>query len=203
MTTPADVDTTSRLVVFGRRHLVPEEVTTVAAIPVTTVARTLVDLAGLVGRERLLHALAEAERTQQLDLAAAETALARAHGRHGHGQTNLRAALDEVGRRGLQLTRSDLEIALRRMAREHGLPPAEHNAIVHGEEVDAWWPEARLVVEADGWEFHRGSAAFARDREKSNKLTLLGCLVLRFTHDDVVRRSAQTAAAIRRTLAGR
>ncbi|MDW5592843.1 DUF559 domain-containing protein [Conexibacter stalactiti] len=68
-------------------------------------------------------------------------------------------------------------------------------------EVDAWWPQARLAVEADGWETHRSRRAFARDREKANTLTLHGCTVLRFTHDDVVRRSAQTAAVIRRALA--
>jgi very-short-patch-repair endonuclease len=202
VTSPRRGRSTPAIHLFPRRLLTPADVTTVAAIPVTTVARTLVDLAELLHRDRLLHALTEAERSQQLDLGAVEAAMARTRGRHGRGHANLRAALEETGRRGLQLTRSDLEIALRRMAREHDLPPAQHNAIVHGEEVDAWWPQARMVVEADGWEFHRGRAAFARDREKSNVLTLHGCTVLRFTHDDVVRRPARTAAAIRRALAG-
>lgn len=201
VSTSADVRSTPRIRVFPRRLLTPADVTTVAAIPVTTVARTLVDLAELLDRERLLHALAEAERSQQFDLHALEAAVARTRTRRGHGHANLCAALEETRKRGLQLTRSELEIALRRLVREHDLPTAQLNAIVHGEEVDAWWPEANLVVEADGWEVHRGRAAFVRDRDKSNTLTLLGCTVLRFTHDDVVRRSAQTAAAIRRALA--
>lgn len=85
--------------------------------------------------------------------------------------------------------------------REQHLPPAQLNARIDGEEVDAYWPDQRLVVEADGWEFQRDRAAFARDRAKTNDLTLRGCTVLRFTHDDVVRRQPQTAAKIRVALA--
>lgn len=116
VTTAADVDTTPRLRVFARRTLDPADVTTIERIPVSTVARTLVDLAELLDRERLLHALAEAERAQQFDLVAVEAAVARVHGRRGHGSANLRAALEETGKRGLQLT-APAWIALRRLVR--------------------------------------------------------------------------------------
>jgi very-short-patch-repair endonuclease len=192
---------TSRVRVHERRLLDAADVTAVAGIPVTTVARMLVDLADLLGHQRLLRAVTEAERVQKLDVAAVEAALDRVHGRRGPGRARMRAALEELARHGVQLTREELELALRALIREHELPPARHNAWIDGREVDAFWPHASVVVEADGWEFHRGRAAFARDRAKTNQLTLAGYVVLRFTHDDVVRRPAHVAAAIRRALA--
>lgn len=161
VTTSSDVRSTDRLRVFSRRVLTDADRTTVAAIPVTTVERTLVDLGDLLDHDRLLSALAEAERLRCADGRALEAALARVRHRRGPAHGRMRAALAEHRARGLQLTRSQLEIALRRLVREHGLPPAQLNARVGGEEVDAWWPAQRVAVEADGWEFHRGRAAFA------------------------------------------
>jgi very-short-patch-repair endonuclease len=63
-------------------------------------------------------------------------------------------------------------------------------------EVDAAWPAARLVVELDGWAYHRTRQAFQRDRTRSNDLQAGGWTVLRFTHDDVVNRPAETAERI-------
>jgi very-short-patch-repair endonuclease len=200
VTAPGDVRGDERLRVFPRRALAHEEVTAVGRIPVTTVARTLVDLGDLLDHERLLRALAEAERAQLLDLAAVARALARSATRPGPAHGRLTAALTEHARRGAQLTREQLERRLWRLVRLHGLPPAELNANVEGDEVDACWPEERVIVETDGWEFHRGRAAFQRDRAKSNRLTLRGWTVLRFTHDDVARRPGDVAAAIGRAL---
>lgn len=200
VTAAADIGSTARIRVFARRQLVSEDVTVVEAIPVTAVARTLVDLAELLSYDRLLDVLTGAEQTRQFDLHALHRALDRVSHRPGPGHARLLAALTEQRQRGLQLTRSQLEIALRRLVREQRLPPAQLNARIDGEEVDAYWPEQRLVVEADGWEFHRDRASFARDRAKTNDLTLLGYTVLRFTHDDVVRRQSQTAAKIRNAL---
>ena len=112
----------------------------------------------------------------------------------------MRAALAEHVRRGAQLTRSELEDALRQLVRLHDLPEPVLNAYVEGEEVDAHWPAARVVVEADGWEAHRDRATFARDRAKSNRLTLLGYRVLRFTHDAITHRPETVAAQIRHAL---
>ena len=189
-----------RLRVFARRRLDGADVTAIRAIPVTTIARTLVDLAELVSRERLASALTAAERSHALDLGAVLAARERALGRHGAGDANLRAALAEHAARGAQLTREALERRLRRLVREHTLGTPLLNAEVAGYEVDAYWPEARLIVETDGWEWHRDRAAFGRDREKTNALQLAGFTVLRFTHDAVVRRPEQVAASIRAAL---
>lgn len=196
VTAPGDARGDERLRVFPRRALAHDEVTTVGRIPVTTVARTLVDLGDLLDHERLLRVLAEAERAKLLDLAHVERALARSATRPGPTYARVTAALAEHSARGAQLTREELELLLRRLIRTHRLPPAELNANVDGDEVDACWPSARLIVEADGWTFHRGRAAFQADRAKSNRLTLRGWTVLRFTHDDVARRPERVAAAI-------
>jgi len=200
VTAPGDVRGDERLRVFPRRAVAHDEVTAVGRIPVTTVARTLVDLGDLLDHERLLQVLAAAERANLLELSAIERALAGSATRPGPAHGRLTAVLAEHARRGAQLTREQLERRLRRLVRLHGLPPAELNARVAGEEVDACWRESGVIVETDGWAFHRGRAAFQRDRAKSNRLTLLGWTVLRFTHDDVARRPGEVAAAIERAL---
>lgn len=200
VTAPGDARGDARLRVFARRALAHDEVATVARIPVTTVARTLVDLGDLLDHERLLRAFAAAERANRFELPAVTLALARIATRPGPAHARVTAALGEHARRGAQLTNEELELRLRRLVRTGGLPPAELNARVAGEEVDACWRAAGLIVETDGWEFHRGRAAFQRDRAKSNRLTLLGWTVLRFTHYDVRHRPEHVAAAIGRAL---
>lgn len=200
VTTAADVRSTAAVRVRARRLLGAEDVTTVAGIPVTSVARTLVDLAEVVNRERLAEALTAAERAHTLDLRAVHAARARVLHRHGRGDARLRAVLAEYERRGAQLTREELERRLRRLVRVHRLGRPRLNAWIEGLEVDAYWPDARLVVETDGWEWHRDRASFERDREKTNRLQLAGYVVLRFTHRAVVDRPAEVAAAIRAVL---
>lgn len=200
ITTPRRQESDRRLRVHGRRPLVAAEVTTIRGIAVTSVARTLVDLAGVTSRERLSEALSIAEREGILDLAAVDAARERVRGRPGAGDANLRAVLAEHAARGTQLTREELERRLRRLVRIHHLGSPLLNAHVCGYEVDAFWPDARLVVETDGWRWHRDRRAFARDREKSNALQLAGYTVLRFTHDAVTRRPSQVSAAIGRAL---
>jgi very-short-patch-repair endonuclease len=201
VTTAADVRSTAAVRVHARRLLTADDVTTAAGIPVTSVARTLVDLAEVVNRERLAEALTAAERAQTLDLQAVLAARERVLHRHGRGDVLLRAVLAEYDRRGAQLTREELERRLRRLVRVHRLGRPRLNAWIEGVEVDAYWPAARLVVETDGWEWHRDRASFERDRDKTNRLQLAGYIVLRFTHRAVLDHPAEVAAAIRAVLA--
>ncbi|MBK5228387.1 MAG: DUF559 domain-containing protein, partial [Actinobacteria bacterium] len=55
---------------------------------------------------------------------------------------------------------------------------------IHVAEVDVCWPGLKVIVEADGFEFHGSKAAFFRDRRKQNQLAALGYQVLRFTWED-------------------
>jgi predicted transcriptional regulator of viral defense system len=167
---------------------------------VTTVARTLVDLASAVAPDRLRKALEEAERSHRLDVRAIEAVLARTRGRNGAGHERIRAALAELERIGTTVTRSLLEDHLLSLLDAHGLPRPSTNAWTAAMEVDACWPQARLVVELDGWDTHHTRQAFQRDRTRSNDLQAEGWTVLRFTHADVVHRAADTAERIRRAL---
>jgi len=184
-----------------RAALPPAEVTRVEGLPVTTVERTLVDLAAVVAPDHLAKALHEAERHRLLDVPSLEAVLARTRGRNGAGHARLRAALDELRAHGLRLTRSQLEIAFAALVRDHGLPRPRLNVHLDGREVDAWWPRAGVAVELDSWRDHGTRRAFQRDREKGNLLTLRGVRLLRFTHRDVIERPAHVAALLRAALA--
>jgi hypothetical protein len=196
VSTAAERRGTSKIRVHGRRRLDARDVTTVEGIEVTAVARTLVDLAEVVTRDRLLKACSEAERQRTLDVEDVEEALGRRRGRRGPATSKLRAALAELESHGATLTRSPLEDRFLSLLDAHDLPRPATNAYVEGFEGDAVWRKQRLVVELDGWDAHKTRRAFQRDRTKTNALTAQGWTVLRFTHDDVTRRPHETAAAI-------
>ncbi|HYV16625.1 MAG TPA: DUF559 domain-containing protein [Conexibacter sp.] len=180
--------------------LVPLDVTVVRGVPVTTVARTLVDLAAIVPKDHFAKALSRAELNRVLDAPALEAAMRRARNRPS-GHAALRAALAELRDHGPTLTRSELEDRFAALLTAHNLPPAKMNHHVEGFEVDAVWPEHRLAVELDGYAHHRDKQAFQRDRGKGNALTRAGWKLLRYTYDDVVRRPARTAAELVEQLA--
>jgi very-short-patch-repair endonuclease len=184
-----------------RALLPPDEVTRIDGLAVTTVARTLVDLAGVVPSDHLAAAVQQAERLRSFDGRAIERVLARARNRRGNGHAALTALLAQLRGHELQLTRSTLEIRFAALVERHGLPRPRTNVHVHGREVDAWWPQARLAVEADGWRDHGTRVVFQRDREKGNWLALRGVTLLRFTHDDVTRRPAEVAEQLAKALA--
>jgi len=92
-------------------------------------------------------------------------------------------------------TRSHLERAFRRFIEENDLPRPVINGFVEGFEVDAHWPEARLIVEADGWRFHSTRAAFETARERDAILHAAGWTVVRLAARQL---RADTAARIRR-----
>jgi len=175
-----------------------EDVTRVRGIPTTTVARTLVDLAGIVPRDHLTKAVKEAERQRSFDLRAVEAAMARTRGRTGRGHRALREALKEYAALGLSASDSALEDAFLRLVQRAGLRKPVTNVLVEGFRVDAVWRTQRVAVELDGWEFHRSRAAFERDRERDAVLTAAGWRVVRFTHNQVTRRPDAVLQTLRR-----
>ena len=160
------------------RELHPDDVTVVDGIPVTTVARTLLDMAEVLPLDRLRRLFEEAERLQVFDLGDMERACARGEGRRGVGRA--RAAMREA-RPEPAKTRSDLEIQFLDFCRAHGIPEPAMNLWVEGQEVDAVWLDRRVVVELDSWEFHRTRGAFERDRVRSEKLQVAEFKPLRVT----------------------
>lgn len=189
------------IAVHRTRVLDPHDVATVQGIPATSVARTLVDLAGLVPWDQLAKAMRQADQMQVLDVDALHDALARTRGRRGPGHGSAREALAELETMATTLTRSSLEVAFQRIVKRAGLDQPRTNVRIDGTEVDAYWPRAKLVVELDGWAFHRSRHAFQRDRERDATLTAAGYRVVRFTHRQVVDRSAHVAETLRSLLA--
>src|SRR3954463_5520639 len=135
-------------------------------IPVTTVARTLFDL-GAVDARRVPKALEQADVLQLLDVRDLQR-LMDAHPRRP-GTSAIRSALNAVsGWRGI--TRSELETRFRDLVADAGLrAPVTNCRVALGSlviEADAVWHDDRLIVELDGYAFHRTAAAFERDRER-------------------------------------
>ena len=168
-------------------------------IPVTTVARTLLDLAEVVTLRQLERAFEDAERLRLLDLRAIEALRGRSTGRHG-----LRALDRVMGdlEPSSPDARSELEHAFVQLCRDAGLPLPAMNVSVAGFEVDALWPMERLVVELDGYAFHRSRTAFESDRARDAHLQLAGHRVIRLTYRRLVDDPDGVAGLLRSLLVG-
>ena len=178
-------------IAIHRHALRPEDdVTRRDAIPVTTPERTLIDLATQVDAEDLARAVREALYRRLTDIPSMQRALDHSPSRP------LRAVIA-----GYADTRSHLEDEFMRMLDRYGIPRPSVQYRIDGYVVDFCWPEARVIVETDGWEAHGTRAAFQRDRTQTNDLQLAGYVVLRLTAADVRRRPRRTAAVIRAALA--
>ena len=200
---PAAVDVTvpgrggrrrRRGIVVHRSALEASEVTTLDGIPVTTPARTLVDLADVVPRRALERAIDEAEYLR-LDC----TGLAPRHGRRGSGLL-ARVLADHLPRS--TRTHPGLEDRFVALCTEHRLALPETNVYVEGYEVDFLWRRERLIVETDGRGAHMTRSAFERDRMRDAELLTAGYRVMRLTDARLVREPdavmAQIVALLRR-----
>jgi very-short-patch-repair endonuclease len=170
-------------------------------IPITSVARTLLDLAATVKADRLERALAQAQHIELYDHGAITDLLARANGHRGAG------ALAAATAREPKLTRSDWEIRLLSLVRDAALPEPQTNLSLAAPdhlrlEVDFCWPTYRLIVETDRWASHGTRAAFEADRGRDAALQADGWRVVRFTwrtHDATIRRRLQALLTPART----
>lgn len=174
----------------------PGDRTVVAAIPVTTVARTLFDLAEVLEESQLERAFEEADRQRSLEMRALEEVCSRGHGRRA--LRPIRRLIEAA--REPETTRSPLEDRFVIFCREQGLPLPATNVEVLGHEVDALWPRQRLVVEADGYAFHRHRGAFEHDRARDSAMQAEGYRVVRVTDRRLKHESAALADEIRRLL---
>lgn len=157
------------------RHLPPSSLTIVRAIPATTVSRTLIDLADTAPDNHLARAVDEADRLGWLNLRDLDRQAETAHGRHG--LPRLQRLLRR--HRPTGFSRSDLERRFLALTAAAGLPPPLVNQRVDGHEVDFHWPDRRLIVEVDGYEWHRTRARFVADRARDRALTRAGWRVVR------------------------
>jgi very-short-patch-repair endonuclease len=179
------------------RSLHPDDVTEVRGIPVTSVARLLVDLTDEMGVDDLARLLREAAYLRLLDLPAIDAAISRAHGRRR--LSRVRAALD--AHRPASILRSELESRFLELCRDGGLAEPETNVRVRAGrrsyEVDCLWRAQRVVVELDGAAAHATARAFEADRERDAALMAAGYRTLRYTW----RRLSRDPEAVIRELA--
>jgi very-short-patch-repair endonuclease len=173
-----------------------DEATLLEGIPITTPARTLLDLGAGTAPRELERLVAHAERnglTRQEELAS----LATRHPRH-RGAPALRHILAVQG--GPQLTRSEAESRLLELIRRARLPAPSANVRVAGHEVDFVWRTERLVVEVDGFAFHSSARAFERDRLRDAALAVAGFRVIRITWRQIADEPESTLVTLARTL---
>jgi predicted transcriptional regulator of viral defense system len=163
------------------RRLDPRDVTRRDGIPVTTVPRTLVDLADVLTPEQLANVIHEAAFRNRFDPAATRAAMSRANGRRNLAALERALALNAQGSAG---TKSTLEDRFLDLIHASGLPVPLPNAGVQTRsgriEVDFLWPDRRLCVEIDG-PGHRRARTTREDRQRDEALKSAGHEVIRFT----------------------
>ncbi len=169
-----------------RRHEVPlrpDEMTKRRRIPVTSLVRTLFDIAVGSSQEGLEGAIREAEYRHQFRIESLEVLLQRHPGRRG--AANIKACLRRLGRGPRGRTRSRFEVRFAALLAHTDLPMPTLNTVLDLDgfkiEADCLWRKHRLIVELDGGGSHRTRAAFETDRERDRRLQVAGWRVIRVT----------------------
>lgn len=186
--------------VFGPGHLAR-----VGPVPVTSVARTLCDLTAVEQDWRVEQAVDDALRRQTVTLRALGRVARDLEGRGRLRCTVMREILEHRSP-GYDPGESAPEKRIADVLERAGLgrPVAQHPVVVNGNRyrIDLCYPDAKIAIEYDSWQYHRGRRAFDRDRARGNDLVALGFQVLRFTSKssdavivDTVRAAHERASA--------
>ena len=175
------------------RRLAPEDTGRVRGIPVTAVARTLIDIAEVASSRTLERTLDEAEYLGLLDRRELEAALERHAARAGAARVRGCLRRHEPG---TTRTRSRLEEAFLTLVRRAGLPQPEVNVELGPYEVDFLWRKQRLVVETDGGASHNRATTRERDSRRNASLEASGFHTMRFTWSQVTQRQDEVLAAL-------
>jgi very-short-patch-repair endonuclease len=162
-----------------RSRLDPKDKTTWRGVPVTTVPRTLVDLATYLPTNDLARACHEAGVRHGTTPAMVEAVLARRPNAPGA------AKLRRVLRGDVHVTLSKLEARFLELLRTAGLLLPQTNRPAGGRRVDCRWPEQRLTVELDGYRYHHSRHAWEQDRRRERDARARGDEFRRYTYGDV------------------
>lgn len=184
------------VVVHRTRLLTPRDRRIRLGLPVTSPARTLLDLAAHLTPRRLELALDRCLVARTVRLGDVAEVLTRAGGHAGAAR--LRQLADS--QRTTTVTRSEAEELFLGLIRTAGLPQPEVNVRLHGYEVDFLWREANLVVEIDGFRFHSTPRVFHGDHRRETGLRGHGLTVLRFSYRQLEQEPLVVVAAVAREL---
>jgi len=180
-----------------RRPSLPSSETTARMnIPVTSPVQTFLDLATVAGPKTVERAINEADKLHVIDAATLRCALDDRPGEPG--VRSLRRILDK---HTFRISDTELEVLFRPIAVAAGLPTPLTKRMVNGFEVDFFWPDLGLVVETDGWRYHRTPATQARDALRDQTHTASGLTRLRFSHHQVKYEPAHVQQILERTVA--
>jgi REase_MTES_1575 len=190
-----------RAITIHQGELAPDEVTVERGIPVTTIPRTLLDLATLLDKRQVERAIEEADRRRLDDPLSLLDLVDRYPGRRGAGV--IKAILAD-SRLGSTFTRSELEERFLVFLEARSLPRPELNVAieVNGSwiEADCVWRRQRVIVELDGHASHATAVAYERDRARDRALHAMGWRVVRITWRQLHRDGNRVAADLQSLL---
>jgi Protein of unknown function (DUF559) len=192
----------------GRPHLVVhqsplpgDEIVRVRGIPVTSVPRTMFDLAGTLEEREVERAWNEMEVREYTDRLSVPHLLERYPGRNG---SLLLARLADRKSLPVGITRNDLEEGFLALVDRFGLPRPRMNVHIplRGRfyEVDCLWEDLRVAIELDGGGAHGTKRAFEKDRERDRILTAEGYATVRLTWDQIAENPSEVADDLRQIL---
>lgn len=196
VTTPVPRKRRDSVRIHHSRTLIDADRALEQGIPVTSVARTALDLAAVVRFRTLRRLIRRSEELEVFDLADFRSVLARNRGHRG--ASSLERAIDIY--EPPRLTRSELERELLALLQSAGLPTPSTAFNVAGYELDLCWPELRFAVELDVYATHGGHESFEEDRRRDEDLKLAGVELTRVTGHRFERESQQVVERIRRLL---
>jgi len=201
VTVPHKSTSTKRI----RRHfsiVPPDERTVEEGIPVTSVHRTIFDLAAAASADEVAAMIKEAEYLNRWDRLSLPDLLKRYPGKGG--SRKIRSALQRITEEPPCRQRSKLKERFAPFLRRHSLSlPRFNDWILLGSKryrVDCHWPQLRLIVELDGWEGHSTRSAFQDDRARDRALHAAGYSVIHLTWAQLDSEPTEVAADLRRLL---
>jgi very-short-patch-repair endonuclease len=201
VTVPRKSTSTKRI----RRHVSevpPDERSEDEGIPVTSVHRTIFDLAATEDVDTVMAMIKEAEYLGRYERLSLWDLLERYPGRRG--SRNLRFALKRLKEEPTGRKRSRLEERFAPFLRRHRLPLPRFNDWILLDskrfQVDCHWPGTGEIVELDGWEGHSSRSAFREDRARDRALRVAGYSVTHLTWNQLDDEPTLVAADLRALL---
>jgi very-short-patch-repair endonuclease len=187
--------------------LPPHRVDAIGALPVTTAERTLVDLAAVRRPRELARVVDEVVAAKKATIAQISVCLREVARRGKRGVRKLGGVLDERSD-GYVPPQSELERALFVALAAGGMPPPQRQFPLPGRPalrglVDAAYPEAKVLIEADGRRWHSRISDMKRDRERDNEAQRAGWIPLRFMYEQIVDTPQEVVATVADVLTGR
>jgi hypothetical protein len=177
------------------RRFDPRDATVWRGIPVTTLPRTLVDLAEVLSEDDLARAVHEADVRYRVTTPQIEKVLARRPSAAGTDK------LRRVLRGDVHITLSRLESAFLNLLREAGLPLPRTNRVAGTKRVDCRWPDRRLTVELDSYRYHSSRHSWEQDRFREREARARGDEFRRYTWGDLQERRTFVLAELRPLIA--